>query len=256
MRIISFSDLHLEFGSDIKPPSANDADVMVLAGDVLSLKKYLPFERYLENWKKPVLIVMGNHEYYTRTPMDEEEKKFTAWLAEDHPNVHLLLNNEISIGGVNFFGGTMWTDFAGGDEMAMNSAQRQMNDFRLIKTAEGKTLGPSDTIIYHETFLKKLKTWLAKDMSGPRVIITHHSPVLNPNTRYKESPYMYAFNSLDMTDIIRKHRPDLWIYGHTHECDDQTIGKTRIISNQLGYPDKAGGYECAGFDEGRKPVDL
>ena len=50
---------------------------------------------------------------------------------------------------------------------------------------------------------------------------------------------MFAFNSLDMTDIIKKHQPDLWVYGHTHECDDQTIGKTRIISNQLGYPDKA-----------------
>lgn len=229
---------------------------MVLAGDILSLKRYLPLERYLENWKKPVLIVLGNHEYYTRTSMDEEERKFAAWLAKEHPNVHLLLDDEISIDGVNFFGGTMWTDFAGGDEMAMNSAQRQMNDFRLIRTLEGNPLEPADTIIYHETFSTKLKAWFAKDVPGPRVVITHHSPVLNPTTRYAESPYMYAFNALDMMDDIKDHQPDLWIYGHTHECDDQTIGKTRIISNQLGYPDKAGGYECAGFDEGGKPVDL
>ena len=256
MRIISFSDLHLEFGSDILPPPDSVADVMVLAGDVITLKTYSPLERYLKDWKKPVLIVMGNHEYYTRSPMDEEERKFVAWLANEHENVRLLLDDEVSIDGVNFFGGTMWTDFAGGDELAMESAQQQMNDFRLIKTAEGKTLEPADTIGYHEAFLKKLKAWLAKDISGPRVVVTHHSPALNPKTRYGQSPCMFAFNSLDMTDIIKKHQPDLWIYGHTHECDDQTIGKTRIISNQLGYPDKARGYECAGFDKAGRPVDL
>lgn len=61
MRIISFSDLHLEFGSDILPPPDSEADVMVLAGDVITLKTYSPLERYLKDWKKPVLIVMGNH---------------------------------------------------------------------------------------------------------------------------------------------------------------------------------------------------
>jgi hypothetical protein len=38
------------------------------------------------------------------------------------------------------------------------------------------------------------------------------------------------------------------VYGHAHECDDQLIGKTRIISNQLGYPDRYGGFECKDFD--------
>ena len=44
--------------------------------------------------------------------------------------------------------------------------------------------------------------------------------------------------------------------GHTHECDDQTIGKTRIISNQLGYPDNRGGFECAGFDKMGKIFEI
>ncbi|HOO82866.1 MAG TPA: hypothetical protein PK513_10230 [Alphaproteobacteria bacterium] len=59
-----------------------------------------------------------------------------------------------------------------------------------------------------------------------------------------------------MQDIIEKHQPDLWIYGHTHECDDQAIGKTRIISNQLGYPNRHGGFECAGFDERGKEIEI
>ena len=47
-----------------------------------------------------------------------------------------------------------------------------------------------------------------------------------------------------------------WVYGHTHECDDQTIGQTRIISNQLGYPDNFGGCECEDFDEAGLPVEV
>ena len=52
----------------------------------------------------------GNHEYYTRRPRNEEDNRSRAWLEERHPHVELLLDEEVSIGGVNFFGGTMWID--------------------------------------------------------------------------------------------------------------------------------------------------
>ena len=35
MKIITFSDLHLEFGIDFRPPEDGSADVMVLAGDIM-----------------------------------------------------------------------------------------------------------------------------------------------------------------------------------------------------------------------------
>ena len=124
-----------------------------------------------------------------------------------------------------------------------------MNDFKLIKKEQGLPLLPSDTIKLHETYVEKLKSWFAQDLSGPRVVISHHAPVINPRSQYLGSPLMPAFNSLDMQDIIEHYQPDLWIYGHTHECDDQTIGKTRIVSNQMGYPNRRGGFECIGFDE-------
>jgi Icc-related predicted phosphoesterase len=61
--------------------------------------------------------------------------------------------------------------------------------------------------------------------------------------------------SSQMVEIIETHQPALWVYGHTHECDDQTIGQTRIISNQLGYPGNLGGFECKDFDEAGLPVE-
>ena len=57
------------------------------------------------------------------------------------------------------------------------------------------------------------------------------------------------FVAFDVEGVIREYEPTLWIYGHTHECDMQQIGNTRIVSNQLGYPMKQGGFECEGFDE-------
>ena len=59
-----------------------------------------------------------------------------------------------------------------------------------------------------------------------------------------------------MMEIMGTHQPALWVYGHTHECDDQTIDRTRIISNQLGYPSNFGGFECKDFNEAGLLVEV
>ena len=98
--------------------------------------------------------------------------------------------------------------------------------------------------------------WFGKNLRGPQVVIGQNAPVINPNYKYKHGPLTPAFNSLDMVEIIETHQPALWVYGHTHECDDQTIGRTRIISNQLGYPDRFGGFECNDFDSMGASVEI
>ncbi len=256
MKIISYSDLHLEFGTDFRSPVDTAADLMILAGDIITFKNFDPLERFLHGWEKPVLYVTGNHEYYTHEPMQEGDEAFKQWLSARHPNVTLLQDEEISIGGVNFFGGSMWTDFSGANQRAMVAAQQQMNDYRYIMTAKGKLLRPVDTVDFHGAFKKKLLAWFEKDLTGARVVITHHAPVVNPDTQYGNSPLMPAFNSLDMVEIIKKHQPQLWVYGHTHECDDHMIGNTRIISNQLGYPNRGGGFECGRFDKAGLQADI
>lgn len=248
MQIITYSDLHLEFGSRFQPPHPAHADLMVLAGDIITFKDYTPLARFLEHWDKPVLYITGNHEYYTQKPMDNEELRFKRWLAENYPAVTLLQNEGITLDGIHFFGGTMWTDFAGSSSHAMHIARMQINDFRLIRTPADTRFDPSYAITLHHQFVGKLIGWFEQDMPGPRIVISHHAPVINPHTRHIHSPLMPAFNSLDMQAIIEKYQPYLWIYGHTHECDDHRIGKTRIISNQRGYPTHFDGAECKGFD--------
>lgn len=256
MRILTYSDLHLEFGSRWSLPPEADGDLMILAGDIITLRDYEPLGQILQRWKKPALLITGNHEYYTRRPMNDEETNFKAWLESRYPLAKLLLDEDISINGVNFFGGVMWTDFNGRDPRAMERAGAEMNDFRLIRNSDGSPFTPADAIARHEEFVAKLTHWFARDLRGPRVVISHNAPVMNPRTKFRNSSLWPAFNSLDMVKVIEERRPALWVYGHTHECDDQTVCDTRVISNQLGYPTQSGDFECRDFDPFGLPVDL
>jgi hypothetical protein len=68
------------------------------------------------------------------------------------------------------------------------------------------------------------------------VIITHHAP------SEKSIPPRYARDMLNaafasgLDALVKSSRVPLWIYGHTHHCVDYKIGRTRIFSNQKGYP--------------------
>jgi Icc-related predicted phosphoesterase len=253
LRILSFSDLHLEF----RPGTLDgfdrlEGDVLVLAGDIVNLMDPRSLDHLLKQWSKPVVYVIGNHELYTRRPMRAEASTFKSWLAENHLHVHLLCDEAITIEGVNFFGGTMWTDFNCSSPLDMQIASEQINDFELIYRTRTQRLTPEDTVTMHSSYKGKLLEWFAKGPASPQVVVSHHAPVINPATKYRTSPLQPAFNSLDMVPVIEEFQPDLWIYGHTHECDDQMLGKTHIISNQLGYPQE----RCEDFDPKGKPVDL
>lgn len=256
MKILSYSDLHLEFRHGWSLPPDLDGDILVLAGDIITFKDFTPLESLLRDWKKPVLFVAGNHEYYTRSPMRDDEDRFRNWLTEKLPHVYFLRDEGVAFGGVNFFGGTMWTNFKSGNATSMRNAQVGLNDFRYIRNNE-EVFTPKASIEQHQQFIVALEQWVAKRSPDPNVIITHHAPVINPRSQYLFSQLEPAFVSYEMTCYIEKYEPALWIYGHTHECDVQCVGKTRIISNQLGYPRHSDGYENTGvFDIYGCPVEV
>ena len=242
MKLLIYSDLHLEFGNPFKPPMDSEADVMILAGDIITFKNFEPLQKFLEGWEKPVIFVAGNHEYYTKEPMLASMERFFEFIK--FKNIAWLDDLPVSFGDVNFFGGTMWTNFAY-SPLAMMKAKLEMNDFHLIRKSSRK-LTPEDTCQMHELFKDRLIEWLEKNNGKKRVVITHHAPCLNLNSAYKGSELQPAFNSLEMVDVIEKYQPELWVYGHTHECDDQMIGETRIVSNQFGYH---GQQKCPEFND-------
>lgn len=71
---------------------------------------------------------------------------------------------------------------------------------------------------------------------GATVVITHHPPIfINYPEKYANSNINEAFGT-EMVSVIENSEIDYWIYGH-HHCNisDFTIGKTKLITNQLGH---------------------
>ena len=248
MKLLILSDLHLEIEASFTPIKNNAGDVLILAGDITTFDYPDPLEKVLAKWRKPVLYIPGNHEYYVRSPMQEEETRFWVWLKANHPQVIFMQNESLTIKGVHFFAGTMWTDFRGANPVSMLAAREYMNDYRWIWTAPETPLIPEDTVRLHQEFKERLLAWFALPLEGPRVVITHHSPVPHPPTRRLPADVSDdAYLSLDMMEIIHQHQPALWVYGHTHLANDTMVGNTRVVSNPRGYPQRFGGFECKGF---------
>lgn len=257
-KLLIYSDLHLEFYSPILetslfeefyklPVGEVDADILVLAGDIGLIENPKTFADIINAWgDKPVIIVTGNHEYYRLT---NDFQKHNEYLREflnnqtNNQNIHILdLNNfTVKIGDINFIGDTAWTDLKENDNDVINTAQSRMADYRYIEGLE-----PKLTSKHHNDFkdvlIKALDT-----SSGINVVVTHHSPAVLDKSKYLQDEMTWSFCSTKMGDIIKTYQPDLWIYGHTHENCDYNIGKTRIVSNQRGYP-RGSVFECEDFN--------
>ena len=145
VRIITYSDLHLEFGSGwMLPPDGNGDVHDHCAGDIVTLRDYEPLDQILRKWKKTSPLCDGKPRILHAAANERRvDNRFKAWLEDRHPHVKLLLDEEVSIEGVNFFGGTMWTDFNGGDLRAMETARSRMNDYRLIYNPDETPFTPA-----------------------------------------------------------------------------------------------------------------
>jgi Icc-related predicted phosphoesterase len=238
VKIWVLSDIHLELTRGWDLPSGTDRpefDVLVVAGDLVPrMERGVAWLRERVN-DRPVVYIPGNHEMYG-TDIDRTVEKARA--AAANTNVHVMQNDICTINGVQFIAATLWTDFNlfGNAPFAMDRAMVAMNDYRRIrKNNHEYRLRPADTLARHLESRVFIATELAKPFDGSRVVITHHGPHRGAVRVGHESDVLSAAYCSDLTDIIDRWSPDLWIYGHTHESEDSIIGSTRIITNAKGY---------------------
>jgi predicted phosphodiesterase len=234
MRLHVLCDLHLEFGNVRVPPT--DADVVVLAGDIHLGREGRRWTRS-QFPDKPVLYVLGNHEFYRHSlpELTEALRRET-----DGSHIHVLENSVVEINGYNFLGCTLWTDFklAFDPENAMKTAAGIMSDYSLIQfSTEKRVLRPKDTAKLHADSITWLRSCLAKYDPARTIIITHHAPSWESQAQYHaNSPLAPAFAS-NLDSLVRDSGVPLWIHGHTHYNVDYKLGSTRVLTNQRGYPD-------------------
>lgn len=240
MKILIYSDLHLEFGVGFEPPSC-DADIAVLAGDIG--KGVRAMEWANQSFKCDVVQIAGNHEFYGGH-IDRTWQKMNEAAA---PHVHLLENQAFIWQGVRFLGTTAWTDFSisANSQVAAIVALQQMNDYKRIRAGDRyRKLRPVDVIKRNRIAYDWLKTELEKPFGGKTVVITHHAPLSCVLGAGEEAVgHLSAAYANDWPELVSK--ADVWIFGHTHEAVDYEFHGCRVISNPRGYPDEDTGFSSA-----------
>ena len=262
IRIAVLSDLHLEVrhhhlvrdglsaeqaretlrrsvGEAIAP--ARKADLVVLAGDVHNGPAGIDWAARAFAGQ-PVVYVAGNHEFY--------EGRIPGLLpllqaaAGRSGNVTYLENAEarLRVRGrtLRLLGCTLWTDFwlygESGAALAMPLAEDRILDHSRIALDDGSRFLPEDARRLHAASRAWLEEALAEPFDGPTVVVTHHAP--SPRSvapQFAGDPLSPSFAS-DLTGLIERTRPALWIHGHTHHPIDYRLSRTRVVSRQWGYP--------------------
>jgi hypothetical protein len=220
IRINLVSDLHLECFRLAETPALDyrklhakpeEVDVYVLAGDIDDTGlTALNFLSYMNTLGKPVLYLLGNHEYYYSDGYGSLADRYRAAFAEKqslYHNItllddsgHNLHGHYIDLLGVRFIGATLWTDFGlltknntantlnKGEVLA--NAKAAMRDYvRIGKNAEGTAplltgpvsadarLEPQDILTANARARSNIyRTLLASSL--PTVVISHHAPLL------------------------------------------------------------------------------
>jgi Icc-related predicted phosphoesterase len=117
----------------------------------------------------------------------------------------------------------------------MLAAHNGISDYNVIR-GRADWFSPEDSVELHQQSLDWLNKEFKRHPAEKTVVITHHAP------SEKSVPPKHAGGILNaafvsaLDDFVNESGVPLWIHGHTHHCVDYKIGKTRIFSNQRGYP--------------------
>lgn len=235
MKILILSDLHLEFQEFHIPDT--DADLIVLAGDIhIGRRGLLWIAKEITD--RPVLYILGNHEYYTQA-----YPKLLDRLKEEakETNVRILENDRFIFNDVTFLGCTLWTNFRlfGDPVTAGYEATQRMNDYRKIRLSpQYSRLRSRDTAMIHQKSFAWLQANFTHLETTKTIIITHHAPSQKSVPSHNLQNILTAAYASNLDSAIAKSSVNLWIHGHLHHSVDYCIGNTRIISNPRGYPDR------------------
>lgn len=252
MKIQYCSDLHLEMPMNLQYLQENPlkvfGDILIIAGDLVPFDKLNIFKSYLveicEKFEK-VFWLPGNHEYYFSKYRFDYEKGFVENPIPSINNLYLIDNECITIGKTKIIFSTMWSKIQPENSLEIASSVNDFYQIGVFDEVRGgkRKLRVSDFNQYHRTALEfivaevdKAKTEKEIGNIEEIIVVTHHVPtLLEYPLKYIGSKINNAF-VVDLTEYIETSDIDFWIHGHHHyNHDNFLIGKTKILTNQLGY---------------------
>ena len=235
MKIQFCSDLHLEFPDNRRflktHPIQVRGDILLLAGDIVPLgqiDRHADFFNYLSNSFQAIYWVPGNHEYYHYDIAD----KSGALNEKIRTNIFLVNNVTINYQDIRFIFSTLWSKIS---KLNQWTIQKSLSDFQVIKLNR-KSFLPTHYNRLHEESIIFLNKELSNDEQVKKIVVTHHVPTfLNYPKKYRGDILNEAF-ATELYGLIEEKGVDYWIFGHHHQnIPDFNIGKSVLITNQLGY---------------------
>lgn len=235
MRAWVFSDIHVDTAAYELPPTPDDIDVIIIAGDVAD--GHHLSARWL--WHHvvprglPVIYVAGNHDFFGWDLVDDYAGLYRqAGVELLHPG-----RPTIEIAGVRIIGCTLWTDYNINADVGLARAWARvsMPDLQSIDLGL-RRIGTRDLLDMHRRHLGMLAGLLTEyEDQPPTIVVTHHAPhpksLRNPQF-IDDSDASFAS---DLSHLITATEPAVWVHGHVHHSRDYYVGATRIVCNPRGY---------------------
>lgn len=206
-RIHVLSDLHRGTGA-YEIPADLEFDILVAAGDIGAIEDAVG---WLAKIGKPVVYVLGNHEYWGH---DCLEAVALAKTAARGTAVHVLERDSVTIQGVRFLGATLWSSFGNWHDGLVGQAAWRMRDYEYVTAhkwfatpanqrwfrAHCRRAGMDARSIedvmakgqFHPAIAYQLHcravAWLERalyaEYAGPTVVVTHHAPTFDSLRSY------------------------------------------------------------------------
>ena len=230
------SDLHLDYGQNyeyiLNKGFEEEGNVLILAGDVanlVSLRTYRLFWDLCSSNFEKTIFVPGNHDYYGE--WEKVEDLIEPIKIPIRPNVLCCNNEVVRVGDTDFICSTLWSNIIPEQSAAVNSILLDFNEI----TFDGRKISVDEYVAMHKESLAFLQEAVAGSDAKHIVVVTHHVPSYTLcREDHKHSPISSGFVT-ELGNWIADSRIDYCVYGHSHTSIEVTIGKTKLVSNQLGY---------------------
>lgn len=244
MKLHIASDLHIDTWLNpyliIEEFKRSSGDILILAGDLGEFRNFHKsyFQEFFNTISKNynhVLLVAGNHEFYHNF-LDYE---MIGNFYKTYKNFIFLEQGYIEIEGTRFIGTTLWSDLSRVNPVLKFQAQKEINDYRVIKMFDDSKLNCEDT---HEMFEHNFE-YLLETVIPNSVIITHHAPSFKSVAPKFKTNELNPWFCSDLDFFIESSQIKLFLHGHCHNASDYVIGNTRVVCNPLGYPNEVSNFK-------------
>jgi len=227
------SDLHIENLPDnlhVDDFITPTAEILILAGDIGRVHKYIQLENFLQNLCPRfefVLYVLGNHEYYRVDGIPpknmEEIFKDLQTIKAKIPNLYILNCTSVIIDDVCVAGCTLWS-----------KTDVDVPPY-IVKIPEMNTVKYNALFENDRNYIEKMVKY-CQQKNLKLLVVTHHAPSFSVGNRRWADKYKSLYCS-DLNHLLDRKKVHTWICGHVHvNFDTKTRNGTRLVSNQKGKP--------------------